>query len=134
MKLWDNSSLSQIEVRDSRLRKISSAEHMNLILTMYMMEWRLALLLLPVPPEAAGAAAAEEQLVAAGGRREGALADEAAAPAARAAIDRFVVIVVVDGDDVGLGVDVRVGGDGGQEVGDGREDVLEGDLEEETTS
>ena len=41
-------------------------------------------------------------------------------------------VVVVDGDDVGLGVDVRVGrGDGVEQVGHGGEDVLEGDLEEE---
>ena len=40
-------------------------------------------------------------------------------------------VVVVDGDDVGLGVDVGVGGDGVQQVGHGGEDVLEGDLVDE---
>ena len=84
------------------------------------------LALLPISPETP-AAAAEEELVAACGGREGPLPDQAAAPATPTATAHFDIAVVVDGDDVGLGVDVGVGV---QQVGDGGEHVLEGDLQD----
>ena len=114
------------------------------------LEGRLAPL--PVPPEtAASSSAAEEQFVAAGGGREGPLAHEAAAawsqnvascyqllsfvtrccqfkdhkfvPLTSAAV--VLVVHIVDGDDVGLG---DVGVARVEEVGDGGEHILEGDL------
>ena len=74
---------------------------------------------LPVPPETpSSSSSSEEQLVTSGGGREGPLADETAA----AGVIVHLVNIVDDGDDVGLG---HVGV---EEIGDGGEDVLEGDL------
>ena len=78
---------------------------------------------LPVPPETPSSSSSEEQLVTSGGGREGPLADEPAA----AGVFVHLVNIVDGGDDVGLG-HVRV-----EEIGDGGENVLEGDLVEERT-